>query len=117
MKLLANENFPLASVLYLREQGYDIVHIGESFMGIEDKEVIDKAIAESRLILTFDRDYGELIYKYGYKPEMGIIYLHIDEFTPDEPGKMIAEILENKDLLFERALTVVDLKSIRQKRY
>ncbi len=61
MKLLANENFPKASVLLLRSLGYDITSIGEDNPSISDQSVMEIATAEERIILTFDRDYGELI--------------------------------------------------------
>jgi len=56
MKLLANENFPKASVLLLRSYGYDITYIGENTPGITDKEVMESAQSQQRLIITFDRD-------------------------------------------------------------
>ncbi len=69
MKLLANEIFPLASVKYLIGKGFDVVAIGIDFAGYEDTEVMDLAQKEQRIILTFDRDYGELIFKHHYHPE------------------------------------------------
>jgi len=56
MKLLANENFPLQSVLYLRSKGFDISAIGTDNSGIQDQSVMTIAINEERTILTFDRD-------------------------------------------------------------
>jgi predicted nuclease of predicted toxin-antitoxin system len=56
MKLLANENFPQSSVKILKDSGYDIVSVGDEFAGILDREVIDFANQEHRIILTFDRD-------------------------------------------------------------
>ncbi|WP_051084275.1 DUF5615 family PIN-like protein [Segetibacter koreensis] len=67
MKLLANENFPKASVLLLRSLGYDVTSIGEDSPSISDRSVMQIAEAEQRIIQTFDRDYGELIYKHNYK--------------------------------------------------
>ena len=61
MKLLSNENFPLSSVKILQNAGYDIISVGIDFAGILDSEVIEMAIREHRTIITFDRDYGELI--------------------------------------------------------
>ena len=61
MKLLANENFPLASIKLLSEAGFDIQGVGVDYPGITDIEVIDYAQSENRTIITFDRDYGELI--------------------------------------------------------
>lgn len=50
------------------------MYIGTDFSGILDSEVMQIAMDQKRTILTFDRDYGELIFKKGFKPEMGVIY-------------------------------------------
>ena len=117
MKLLANENFPLKSVTYLKVKGFDIKAIGIDNPSIKDSEVMDIAIQEQRLILTFDRDYGELIFKYNYRPEKGVIYLRLDEFQPDEPGLLVENLLAENNFNFENALTVVDRNGIRQRKY
>ena len=117
MKLLANENFPLKSVQILQDKGFDIVHIGTDFSGIDDKQVMNLAIRESRIIITFDKDYGELIFKKGIKPKCGVIFLKWTNFLPGDPGLKLNPILKKKDIQFYNALTVIDDKSIRQKKF
>ena len=117
MRLLANENFPKASVLALRENGYNVLSIGEENPSIQDNEVIDIAIKEERLILTFDRDYGELVFKKGLKPPKGIIYLRIDSFSPEEPAKIIDKLIKSQKFDFTSYLTVVDNNFVRQRKY
>ncbi len=56
MRFLANENIPNASYKYLKNKGWDIEHIGETNMGITDEEVMEFAIREDRIIITFDSD-------------------------------------------------------------
>jgi len=63
MNLIANENFPLETTLLLRNVGYDVLAIVADFSGISDEEVMELAIETKRLILTFDRDYGDLIFR------------------------------------------------------
>lgn len=75
------------------------------------------AIKEKRTILTFDRDYGELIFKHNFKPEKGVIYLRLDEYEADEPGKLIVELKNKGEYDFDNALTVLDRNGIRQRRY
>jgi uncharacterized protein with PIN domain len=53
MQLIANKNFPLVSVRLLRQVGYDIASITEDSPGIEDSEVLARAVDEQRIILTF----------------------------------------------------------------
>lgn len=117
MKLLANENFPIKSVLYLKSKGFDISSIGTDNPSVQDHAVMTIAIREERTILTFDRDYGELIFKYNYKPKKGVIYLRLDEYKADEPGKIIEDLINKKEFDFDNALTVLDKSGIRQRKY
>ena len=117
MKLLANENFPLDSVVYLKQVGYDIIAIGVEKPSITDEEVMKIAKKEKRLILTFDRDYGELIFKFGYKPQSGVIFLRLEKYKSDEPGKVVEQLLASPHFNTHRKLTVFDGKFIRQRSY
>jgi predicted nuclease of predicted toxin-antitoxin system len=117
MKFLANENFPLASVKFLREGGFDVTYVGHDYSGITDREVIHVAIEEERTILTFDRDYSELLFKHNFGPQKGVIYFRLSEFAPDEPGHLLNFILNSQNFNPNNALTVIDKNSIRQKKY
>ena len=117
MKFLAIENFPYKSIFYLRQKGFDIISIGMENPSIKDSDVMSIAINEQRTILTFDRDYGELIFKHHYKPESGVIYLRLDEYTAEEPGKLIDDLISRQEFSFENALTVIDKNGIRQRKY
>ena len=117
MKLLANENFPLKSVQYLRSKGFDIRAIGTDDPSIKDEAVMNIAIKEDRTILTFDRDYGELIFKNNFKPQRGVIYLRFDRYEPDEPGRIIEALIQKDEFDFQSALTVLDRNGIRQRKY
>jgi predicted nuclease of predicted toxin-antitoxin system len=117
MRLLANENFPLTSYNYLKNKGFDIIAIGIDYPGITDRQVLSIAIKENRTILTFDRDYGELLFKYKLKPAKGIIYLRLVEFTPEDPGHLIEELFKLNEFIPDSKLTVVDCNGIRQRVY
>ncbi|WKN41673.1 DUF5615 family PIN-like protein [Tunicatimonas pelagia] len=117
MELLANENIPLASVIYLRSQGFDIKSIGIDHLGISDEEVMDIAIEENRTIVTHDSDYGELIFKHGYHPAVGVIYIRKQPTTPTETAHIVENIVNNTELNFAQTLTVLDSNGVRQKEY
>ncbi|MEO8085584.1 MAG: DUF5615 family PIN-like protein [Bacteroidota bacterium] len=116
MKFLANENFPAKSVLLLRKNNLDVISIGENYPGISDEEVMNFSIQEQRTILTFDKDYGELIYKYGYKPVAGVLFFRISEFEPEQPGQLLLELLSSNQIEMENYFTVVDSDRIRQRK-
>ena len=84
---------------------------------MSDAEVMEIAIEEQRLILTFDRDYGELIFNKEYRPKQGVVYLRLEEFESDYPGKLVNSIIKEHAFDFSNALTVIDKHGIRQRKY
>jgi predicted nuclease of predicted toxin-antitoxin system len=74
IRFLANENVPLATVRRLQEEGFDVVAVSTDFPSISDESVILFASIDNRVIITFDRDYGELIFqhKVNRRPELFI---------------------------------------------
>lgn len=115
--LLADENFPLPSVKELRVNGHDVYAVAELDASIPDELVIEKAIAEGRIILTFDKDFGELVFKNGYRPPAGIIFFRWEHYQPHEPGKFLNTVFENEKLTFDFKITVIDEENIRQRSY
>lgn len=117
MKLLANENFHLSSVKLFKQSGFDILYVGNDFTGYLDSEVMELANKESRTILTFDRDYGELIFKQAYRPTSGVIYLRWESFQPIEPAEFLIKLFESNKLTFKNMLTVISKNHIRQRKF
>ena len=71
---------------------------------------------EERGILTFDRDYGELIYRLRLRSPRGVIYLRFHPHTPEEPASiLLLNLLQIEGLQFEERFTVVDRDRIRQR--
>jgi hypothetical protein len=75
------------------------------------------AISEERTILTFDRDYGELIFKKAFRPAKGVIYLRWSEFQPSQPGEYLTDLFNLNTLEFDMKLTVISENTIRQRKY
>lgn len=115
MRFLANENMPLASVYRLREAGHDVRAIHVESPGVSDVEVLDSCHHEGRILLTFDRDYGELIFHRGLPIPAGVIYLRFDPASPEEPAEVILLSLLVSELTFEGQFTVVQRDHIRQR--
>lgn len=117
MRLLANENIPLASVRHLRSLGYDVAYIGDGNAGVHDEDVMALAQAEDRIIITMDRDYGELIFKKGLINPAGVIYLRLDLFDVNEPAELTHQLLNSPDITMHRNFTVVTRENIRQRKF
>ena len=59
-RFLANENIPFDAVRALREKGYDVLWTREDSPGSTDIEVLEAAQKQDRVLITFDKDFGEL---------------------------------------------------------
>lgn len=126
MKFLANENFPQPSIEILRKSGFNVLSVYESFRGISDEEVINIARAEGRIILTFDKDYGELIFKQHRTPPLGVVFFRYKGKYPTEIADKLIDII-NQPILDDKipgvgykinlsnSYTTVEEKGIRQK--
>lgn len=68
MRFLANENIPGALVKALRGAGNDVIWIRTEAPGIHDQEVLARAARDGRILLTFDKDFGELAKASGLLP-------------------------------------------------
>lgn len=117
IKLLADENFPLASVEIPEKEKYNILSISRSHSGISDMDIILLANQEKRLILTFDRDFGQLIFKDGLIPEFGIFYFRLQKFHPSQPAQITLDLLKKSDFEITGAITVIEENFIRQKKF
>jgi len=116
MRFLANENFPDPSIHALREAGHDVKSIRRDAPGISDQEVIAMAQAEGRIILTFDKDYGELIFKGGIDSPPAVLFLRYRGKDPQAAARLIRETLEAGTVL-EGRFTVIEEEGIRQRIY
>ncbi len=114
MRLLINENIPLASVSALREAGHDVLSITERSPGIPDESVMAIAHDEKRVVVTFDRDYGELLFRRRLPLPGGVLYLRFLPVSPLEPAEYLAR-LAAVGIELEGKFTTADREQVRQR--
>lgn len=77
MRILANENVSGAIIRRLRAGGHDVPSTKESMRGQTDRAVLERAQKEERLVLTHDKDFGELPFGWGLPASSGVILLRL----------------------------------------
>lgn len=115
MRLLADENVPLASVDHLAAAGHDIYSVARSAGGSPDESVLTRTTTERRVPLTFDRDFGELIYRRSVIGEPGVVFFRLVPRSPLEPAELLLAALAMPDLRLDGFFTVLDRYHIRQR--
>lgn len=115
MRFLANENIPLASVTSLRNAGYEVLSASEIMTGAIDEYLLSYARQNNLIIIMFDRDYGELIYRKGLPSPLGVLYLRFDPQSPTEAASFILRLLERPEIILENKFTTARCHQIRQR--
>ena len=98
MRLLADENFNRLEVEMLRSHGHDLVWIEEETPGISDQAVLSRATSEERILLTSDKDFGDLVFRDRLRAPFGIILfrIHRENRSPSEIAQIIINTLESQ---------------------
>ncbi len=76
MKFLADENIPRPLIAALREAGHDVRAVVEDMAGIEDGAVLAASVADGRVLITADRDFGERAIHRG-EAAIGIVLIEL----------------------------------------
>jgi len=90
MRFLANENFPGDAVAALKAAGHDIVWVRTVAPGSKDKDILAWAEREARVLLTFDKDFGELARHVGLPASSGVVLFRLPMPAAAEVGVILA---------------------------
>jgi predicted nuclease of predicted toxin-antitoxin system len=93
MRFLANENFPGTAVAVLEAAGHDIVWLRVAAPGMSDPDVLAWAAREGRILLTFDKDFGELARGSTLPSTCGVVLLRVPLPKPAEVGRRLADLI------------------------
>jgi predicted nuclease of predicted toxin-antitoxin system len=96
MRILADENFPSDAVTALRTQGHDVSWVRSDEPGISDPQVLARAQAEDRILVTFDKDFGELAFRSGLAASSGIVLFRISVPSSSHIARVAVAALESR---------------------
>ncbi|GIW93019.1 MAG: hypothetical protein KatS3mg110_1060 [Pirellulaceae bacterium] len=92
MKFLMHEN--VSGTVIRIQRGHDVSAVKEFLRGAPDQEVLRRAHAEHRVVVTHDKEFGELAFRFGLPASCGVILLRVGGGNPDEDNRRIVEALE-----------------------
>jgi len=95
MNLLADEGVDFPIVCALRAIGYQITWIAEESPGISDSEILHRAAREKSLLLTADKDFGELVWRHR-KPHAGVLLLRLPGLSESEKVQLVCQVISER---------------------
>ena len=81
MRVLVDESTGAAVVAYLRARGHDVLAVAETMPQATDTAVLAQAASDSRLVVTNDKDFGELAFRSG-QAHAGVLLLRLRDEGP-----------------------------------
>lgn len=96
MQLITNENVPTSVVQALRDHGHDVLAVKESMRGEDDTTILKRAAAESRLVVTHDKDFGELAFRIGLPAPCRVILFRLTTSDPQLNAQRMLDVIESR---------------------
>lgn len=115
MNLLADEGVDRAIVARLRQDGHDVVSIAELSPSITDEEVLQQANDLGSLLMTGDKDFGELVFRQG-RVHAGIILLRLSGLPTSDKADLVGEAFRDHAGEFSGAFSVISPGIVRIRR-
>ena len=97
---------------WLKESGHDVLSIYDSCRGIKDLDILEIANRENRIIITDDKDFGDMIFR-DKLPHKGIILLRPQDRRSKIKIEILKNILENYSGKLKNHFVVVTEKKLR----
>lgn len=111
-EFLADESCDFAVVRAFREGGYDVAAVSERAPGARDEDVIRLATSERRILLTEDKDFGQLVFAAA-EATCGVIFIRYPATLRSELPQRVLDIVKREKSRLRAAFVVIQPNRIR----
>lgn len=112
MIFLADEGVDKPIVDLLRSSGFDVHYILETHRGSLDEEVLRIANEENRILITQDKDFGELVYRM-HQVHHGVVLIRLGTTPAPEKARIVNYVLLEYGTKLTYAFTVIQANAVR----
>ncbi len=114
MKLVADESVDFSIIRNLREKGFEVISILENYSGFSDVEVLRIAVKNSSLLITEDKDFGELTYRLKHK-HCGVLLIRLNDLPRQDRIILAVETIVSYFEKIENRFAVLNKQGLRIK--
>ena len=115
MNLLVDENVDKSIVDELRQNGHNALYIAEFAPSINDETVLYQANQNRALLLTEDKDFGELVFRQGLV-HTGVVLVRLAGLSPQAKSTIISTVFANHENELLEAFSVISPGRVRIRR-
>lgn len=111
LHFIADEGVEKKIVLELRKH-FDVSFITEAGRGSKDEAILNVALHQKRILITLDKDFGELVFRMG-KLHSGVILCRLQGLTIEQKCTLVEETILSYNVELINSFTVIHPKNIR----
>lgn len=115
MRFVADENVDLGIVAALRAAGHDVWYVAEQASGLDDSEVLAAAASRGALLLTSDKDFGELVFRQG-RASSGVMLLRLAGQSAARKAELVTSVVGEHEPELAGAFSVLTATTLRVRR-
>jgi predicted nuclease of predicted toxin-antitoxin system len=112
VNFLADENVDQQIVSRLRERGHHVIYVLDMERGVSDDVVLQLCNKSKSLLLTADKDFGELIFRQG-RIVSGVVLIRLAGLTPESKAEIVAAAIEKRAGELAGAFAVISPGTVR----
>lgn len=112
MKFVADEGVEELIVSKLRSEGHDVLYIAETDAGLDDDSILQSADQEGRILITRDKDFGELVFRLK-KVHSGIMLNRLYQLKVEFKADLILKVINQYGEALLGCYTVIQPGKIR----
>jgi predicted nuclease of predicted toxin-antitoxin system len=112
LKFICDEGVDRPIVEALRVAGHDVTYVAEQSPGIDDEGVLQAAAQKARVLVTADKDFGELVFRQG-RVHNGVVLVRLHGLDSAEKGQIAVAAIAEHGTELERSFAVLERGRIR----
>ena len=110
MRFLVDECAGPRVAEWLLNNGHEVFSVFDEASGLSDDNILDKAFDENWILITNDKDFGEMVFRER-RPHHGVVFLRLDDERALSKIAILKDLLRNyADRLPDRFVTVTETK-------
>ena len=110
IKFLVDENVDFPVVQFLRNEGFDVASVAEDYRSIDDASILKRAYEEKRIVVTNDKDFGNLVFELNLKAKGIILFRLEDQSSRAKIGALKMVLHAHREKLLDHFIVVTEGK-------
>lgn len=115
MNLLADESVDGPVVERLRQDGHVVLYVAEMEPGITDEEILRRANEQRSLLVTADKDFGEMVFRQSLLSAGGVVLIRLAGLSPEGKAEVVSQVFRDRGIALPQAFSVISPGRVRSR--